>query len=489
MRQHLEKLFPKNSFAENVSLLAGGAGAAQLIILLASPILTRLYSPEAFGLMAVYTSLLSVLGVIASFRYQIAIPLPKDTQIAVQVLVLSLLLTLFSAAFWLVTALTFGDAIAEVLGAPDIAALLLLFPLGILFYGMYEILDYWAIRVRAFRDITHTKLTKATATVSVQIAASVLGPVALVLGQIVGHAVGIQRLAKLAYHGSNSYLKSVNLRALRQTAYRYRNLPTLSAWSELMGTASISLPLILIAALFSSAAAGLYSIAQRILNQPMVMVGQAVSDVFLADAVVAHRAGTLAARTEQVHAALVRLGMPMIFVLFQAGELIFAAVFGADWREAGTFAAYLAPWMYLKFVASPATSVVTVLERQRMSAIFNTAVIVLRVALISVSAVLLSLNTTMALFGALNFFLVAVFLGIVFRMLKLKLSKLIILHLKFFLIGVFVFTLPSLLIKLYLHSELYSFIALAVAVALYYLYCLYWFKKQDTLKEAESAGG
>ena len=94
MKQTLKKILPKNRFARSVSFLAGGTAAGQAITVLAAPLLTRLYSPEDFGLLAVYTSLLMTIGVIASLRYQLAIPLPKSDEEAAHVVVLSLFIVL-----------------------------------------------------------------------------------------------------------------------------------------------------------------------------------------------------------------------------------------------------------------------------------------------------------------------------------------------------------------------------------------------------------
>ena len=75
-KTHLRRLLPKNAFARGISLLVGGTAGAQLLTILAAPALTRQYGPEDFGLLAVYASLLALIGVISSLRYELAIPLP-----------------------------------------------------------------------------------------------------------------------------------------------------------------------------------------------------------------------------------------------------------------------------------------------------------------------------------------------------------------------------------------------------------------------------
>lgn len=470
MRILQRKLLPTHRFARNVSIIAGGTGAAQAIILLSSPILTRLFTPDGFGVMAVYVSLLSIAGGVASLRYHIAIPLPENTDDAASILLLSLLLTAGSAAFIFLVVAFYGAQIAATMGDPEIARFLFLLPVGVLLYGAYEIFNYWAIRVEAFPKIAQTKLTKAMATVGTQIALSFLGPIALILGQIAGYGAGILRLGRLAYRGTRHCLPRHLFGNLKGTAFRYRNLPTYATWSELLGTASTSLPLVLIAVLFSSAAAGLYSIAQRVLNQPMIMVGQAVSDVFLADAVEARRLGQLGERTLKVHVILARLGMPVVFVLFLAGERLFAIIFGPEWRDAGRLAAYLSPWMYLKFTAAPITSVITVLEHQRLNAVINTVAIFARVSVIALAALYLTLHETIALFGLVNVLLIIALLFYIFAALDIPARRWLAPHLYLLGLGFALFAAPTLVIDIYSTHDALPLLALAFVMLGYYLY-------------------
>lgn len=103
MLKQLKYLRPKSQLVRSVSMLMGGTASAQLLMVLAAPFLTRLYKPEDFGVLAVYTGLLALLAVIASLRYQLAIPLPACDQEAANIVVLCLMCllgTTLLSAFW-----------------------------------------------------------------------------------------------------------------------------------------------------------------------------------------------------------------------------------------------------------------------------------------------------------------------------------------------------------------------------------------------------
>ena len=74
-----------------------GAGAGQLSLLLATPILTRLYSPETFGLAASFISIVGLLSVVAGLRFEQAIPIPDSDEEARSLAQLSIALVAVTA--------------------------------------------------------------------------------------------------------------------------------------------------------------------------------------------------------------------------------------------------------------------------------------------------------------------------------------------------------------------------------------------------------
>ena len=107
-----------SSFTTDVLKLVTGTTFAQVITILASPLLTRLYGPEAFGFLALFTSITSIIGVIACMRYEMAIMLPKTDEEAANLLGLCLPSVAVISGLT-VPALYFGgDALLSILRAP-----------------------------------------------------------------------------------------------------------------------------------------------------------------------------------------------------------------------------------------------------------------------------------------------------------------------------------------------------------------------------------
>lgn len=367
-------ILPKGRFARSISVLAGGTALGQAIGALASPMLTRLYSPDDFGVMGVYVSLLSIFSVMASLRYQLAIPLPEKDEEAVNLLALSLVIVLLTSLLvglgaWLLT-----DQIIAWVNAPALRSYLLwALPLGVGMVGTYGVFSYWAMRKHAFGGIARTKVNQGLGLVLTQVGLGVLevGPVGLLLGQIVGKGAGTSTLAARAWREDVKLLKAISSDELSRVAMRYRRFPLFSSWSAVFNTLSSQIPTLMLSYFFGSEITGLYTFSHRVVGLPMQLVGQATAQVFFPEAVEANREGSLAATTDMVFRRLVLLGAPAVLLMALAAPELFAVVFGEEWREGGTYAQWLAPWLFLVFISSPLSILPSVVEKQRQEAVFQ----------------------------------------------------------------------------------------------------------------------
>jgi len=398
-KNQLRRLLPKNAFARGVSVLVGGTAAGQFIVVAASPILTRLYTPEDFGLLAVFAALLGVFAVIASLRYQLAIPLPESDEEAASVAVLSLLVVAGMTGLSALIVWFWDSSITMLLNVPAMEPYLWLLPVGLALMGVYQVFSYWAIRVKAFPAIARTKLTQAISMVSVQLGAFTLGPFALILGQVTGHAAGSSSLAALAVRRKWTIFRQVRLADIRRAASRYRRFPIYSSWEGFFNKAGSQLPPILFAALFSPAAAGIYMLAHRVLAMPMRLIGKAVADVFVSSAAKANRNRALAPLVASIHRRLANIAMPPALLLLIVGPDLFAMIFGTDWRQAGEFAQWMAPWVYLVFVTSPLSMLFAVMEKQAQGMLFQGILLGVRVGALVIGGVQNDLMLAVALFA------------------------------------------------------------------------------------------
>lgn len=414
MKRFINKLLPQNDFARGVSVLVGGTTSAQALMVLASPLLTRLYSPEDFGLLAVYAGLLALFIVVASLRYELAIPLPKHDTEAVNVLILSLLIVLLMTGISGVIVLLAGQQIANSLDSPNLAKYFWLLPVGVLLSGVYKVFNYWAVRTKAFGSIATTRISQALATLAIQLLGYKLGGLALLVGQAGGQGVGSIRLAKNTFNDRS--FRRWTWKGVLQAAKRYRQFPIFSTWSALFNTAGTQLPPLMFAAFFSASAAGLYALAHRVLALPMSILGDAIGKVFFSNAAESYREGRLAPLVKKVHSKLAYLAMPINILLVVAGPDLFALVFGDNWRLAGEFSRFMAPWLYVVFITSPLSTLFPLLEKEKQGMFFQAGLLTGRILSILFGAFLLdNLLGTIILFSSVSTLFWVGFLIWVFR--------------------------------------------------------------------------
>src|SRR5690625_4147118 len=149
MFSQIKKLFKKR-FVRNVFIVASGAVGAQALSLLLSPIITRLYGPEAFGVLGTFTALTRIIIPIAALTYPVAIVLPKSDKNAKTIIKLSFIITVFMSIVSLITLLFFKEVFITLFNLKDINNLIFLIPLVIFFAGLMQITVQWVIRTNQF---------------------------------------------------------------------------------------------------------------------------------------------------------------------------------------------------------------------------------------------------------------------------------------------------------------------------------------------------
>lgn len=366
MRARLNAWMPQGSFLRNVSILTGGTIFAQGLMVLALPVLTRLYTPEDFNLLAVYVSVLGLVTVVSCLRYNIAIPLPEDDTDGMALLALSLISALVISLLCALPVLLAPEASAALLGQPVLTPYMWMIPLGILIASIYNALQYWASRKKRFGLVTKTRITRSVGGIGTQLGLGVglMSPFGLLFGHMVYGGLGIFGLAKNILREDRRYLGNVDLQRLKSLAIAYQRFPVYSAPEGLFNTAGIQLPIILIAAQAAGPEAAFLLLAMRVMGVPMGLIGSSVAQVFLAEAADRLRNGTLGAFTRRTMWILFKTGAPPLVLVGVLSPFLFGLVFGAEWERAGLLVAWMTPWFVLQFVASPVSMIFHVAGRQ-----------------------------------------------------------------------------------------------------------------------------
>jgi lipopolysaccharide exporter len=472
---------PKTSFAGDVLKLVSGTAFAQLLGILASPILTRLYTPEAFGVLAIFTSITAIIGVITCLRYELAIMLPESDEEAANLLGVSLI----SAAFIsLLTGLVIwwsGDILLRWLNAPSLAPYLWLAPVAVLFSGIFTALNYWNSRTKQFGRLSIARVMTSLVTTTGQLGAGLAG--FATGGIMIGASVGGSILATTVL-GGQIWRDDKNL--LRRAVYcpdmfagikRYRKFPLYDTWSALLNTISWQLPVFLMSSFFSSTIVGFYALGFRILQLPMSLIGGSIAQVFYQRASEAHKQNRLTALVEDVFDKLVIIGLFPMLTLTLTGRDLYIVLFGAEWAEAGVYTQILSIWAFIWFISSPLSTLFGVLEKQEYLLWWNLANFVTRFLSLWMGGVLREPRIAIILFASSGILVYGYITLLILRKSGVSLRKVTKIIGRNFMI--FLPTALILMLLMLIHSE--SLLRVWVASILITLYFLYVLKKQPQI--------
>jgi len=385
-----------NDFLRAVTVLVGGTAIAQLVMILLLPVLTRLYSPEDFNTLSVYLALLGILGVIATLRFELAIPQPQCDEDAANLLALSLASSVVTAL--LVAALLYLSSpyLAGLLKLTEMSAYFWMLPVGVFLSGTYSGFQFWVGRRKNFKIVAHTKMQQALSAGTVQVVFGWLqsGAGGLVLGQTINNGAGAIGLAWHASRNDAQLLRKVSVAGMRRMFTAYDRFPKFSALEALANNGSIQIPVILIASLAIGPEAGFLLLAMQIMQAPIGLIGSAVSQVYLSGAPEKLRQGCLPEFTLDTLAGIVRLGVLPLVIGGVSSPYLFAFVFGDAWQRTGEIVVYMIPWIAMQLLVSPISMVLHTTNNQPLAMWLQVFGLVLRVGVVAAASVLTPTKVT-----------------------------------------------------------------------------------------------
>jgi O-antigen/teichoic acid export membrane protein len=348
--------FGSSGFFADAATLAIGTTIAQVIPIAALPILARLFSPQDFGLFAVFAALVAVLATGASARYELAIILPDKEEDADALVIASAIISFLFSLILLFIALIASTPIANLLGKPQLGPFFLLVPLAVALTATYSALNFWLNRARNFKRMSANRIAQATLVngSSLVLGFANVGVGSLLFGQLIGlFGTTVVLLYSFLRKKSFGMISCLILRSF-QLLRTYKNHPQYLLPSHLIGTVAMYTPVLALSVLYGAAAVGYYFVAYRLVSLPTTIVAGAIGDVYRQRASVAYRNnGDFRGLFLTTLGTCVAIGIiPAILVAFTAPD-VFALVLGEEWRISGEYAQFLVIAAYFQFIATP----------------------------------------------------------------------------------------------------------------------------------------
>ena len=386
----------KTIFFRNVFAVASGAVLAQTINMLFSPVITRLYGPEAFGIFGVYSSFVAIPMTIAALTYPKAIVLPKEDSEAKVLVKLSLYVTLIISSLMTLIVIFFGEMILETLKIEILTPYMLLIPLTMLFNGLLQIMQQWRIRKKEFKVIAQCETIMAFLENGAKSCTGFFSPGAAALIYIGSFGHGLHAFLLSWRDRGGSGVKEADTKTVRERlssirilGKKYRDFPFFMAPEMFITAVSSSLPILMLTIFFGPAAAGFYGIGNRVLALPAQVIGRAVGDVFyprITEA--AYNKENISVMLKKSAFIMAVVGLLPFGIIVVWGPWLFGFVFGEAWVQAGQYARWMALWNYFMFINNPISRVVPVLSAQKFYLLFTIMNTIVRAMMLAVGGYL-----------------------------------------------------------------------------------------------------
>jgi O-antigen/teichoic acid export membrane protein len=372
MRFPLRRLLPERFFLRKLSMLVGGTIAGQAILVLASPLLTRLFTPAEFGLFGVFAALTSIAAVASALRFEFAIPNVKDDQTAAALAMVAALSSAGLALLLLLPIWLFGDRFAMLLKSPNLVSWLWFLPLAVFCFGLSGTLAYWSLRRGhiAINAISRTLKFGGQAGGQILLGLANGGVFSLIMGYVIGLVASFAHYALRLSPSDRSLICTQPPKRLGRAARENWRYPTFSLPTALLESLCQHTPVLLLVALYDPSIGGFYALAQRVIGMPVRMLSEAASQVF-------HGELRTTKSNELFHLFLrtlflfLGLGITFMIPLFFLGPWLFSLVFGAPWRDAGAIVQILMPLYFLRFILSPISQLLYFINHHSIYFLFS----------------------------------------------------------------------------------------------------------------------
>lgn len=358
-----------------MSVMMTGTAVAQFVPVLISPILTRIFTPDDFGILTVFLSYSMIASTIISGKYEMAIMLPQKHEEAARLGGLATLLTVLLSSLFMIVLIVFRNSFINLPGAEKISRWLLILPVtaGLVAYG--NILNYWVSRNKDFAAISKGKFIQTLSSSSVNIGVGLFSPFpwVLIIGNLLGQMMNAFYLTLVVIRKQAGYFRHISFKQFSAVACKYRKFPFYDIPNSLSYSISTQGMNLFFSRFFGDAVLGYYAMVQRVLITPFSFISLSFTQVFfekMASVYNNNRDEFNKYLKKAQNRLIVYFAFPFFsFVLLS--KFIIPFIFGHDWDEMYRYIFVLSPMIFFTLTTSPYTYIFKIINKQEIALALN----------------------------------------------------------------------------------------------------------------------
>lgn len=362
-----------SSFVKDILTISAVPMISQIIGFFLTPIVTRLYGPEAFGLLSTFSSIIGVIAIFSTLGYHNSLILPKHNDSAARMLLVCFVAVIAISTISVLIVVIGKDYFLQKMKIPELKYYLWLTPIFVLLHGLFQTLRFWNARHKNFRKIASSRVAEVACNKGSVLSLGFLGYTSggsLIFGVLFASIIKNLILFGKTWKEISKLFKSrLNWSILFADAKRYRKFPLYSMWSELLSRIPALITVVLVLKYFNQTVLGYYSLSLMVLALPTTLLTSSIMEAFGPRAAMAKHEGKHVDLLKKVYERIVSLTFFPFMVLGIFGDILFNFVFGANWIEAGVIAQILVIRAFFEIIFTPVLSLINIMEKQEVSLI------------------------------------------------------------------------------------------------------------------------
>ena len=357
-------------YFHNILSVSGLTFISQAISLLTTPILTRVFSPEDYGRIAVYTSIIAVMEACASLSYASGIALDRNMKDAKATTQLCIFITSVVGLLGMIVV----GAINLLMDGDDLLQLFIfVLPIMVIFPDVSAAYEGWLKRCKRYASIGVLNIVNVVLTFLFSLGMGLMGykSAGLLIARCMS-AVIFSAIVYIVVLKSTDYRQyTVTVSDMKRQALVHRRFPMFQMPFIVMNSFSGHLPTMIMSTNFPAGEVGVYTKATSISSIPSQVIGKAVGSVFYQEGALLDSKEELKKVSLYTFKRLLALGCLLAFGLASLGPMVFGFVLGEEWYKAGVCSAIIAPMIAIVFVNQPLSHMLFIKQKQHMGIVIG----------------------------------------------------------------------------------------------------------------------
>lgn len=374
VKEFVKKYLGNSQYKKNVSVMVSGRVVAQIIPILLTPLLTRIYSPEEFGVFAVYSTIVSIIAMVSNGRYCLATLLSKDERESKGLVFISSILSIAVTMLLTVILILIGKDIFLLLNVEILERYKYILILNVLLLGLFEVLFYYVLRIKSYKPFVIIMIVQALVLVVGRIVFGYAGEtesgliISYFLSYIVTDILLVIHL-KVFKNLKNSNIKWEDIIILLK---KYKKFPQYTLFADTLSMSSNLSPNILLNKIFSGIEVGYFSLSEKVLGAPLWVITASVGDVFRQEAAEQYRSkGSCVDIFRKTAKGLFFLGFFPFLGIFLIVPILVPFLFGPGWEPVSDYIRIFTVMYFAKFVVTPVSHVNYIINKQKYNIFFQ----------------------------------------------------------------------------------------------------------------------